>query len=137
LDEQTLFKPKVQNVIEALANPLETRTKEQISEDCGYHAKSIFRLQKQPAFREAVRQRLTENVGTNLYAVFATLFNLARQGDLKACELLLKSAGVLAPDGSRTTVTIGDTNRLADDSYVSRIAAAVRQTPAPVDVTNS
>jgi hypothetical protein len=111
----TVFKPKVDTLIDMMANPLEKRSKEALAEACGFHPKTVYRLQKQPEFQEAVRERMHRYVGTNLPRVFATLFQLVEdKKSIKAAELLLKAAGELG--GPAVNVTTNVTQRTADEA---------------------
>jgi hypothetical protein len=98
------FNPKVEALIDLMANPLEKRTKEALAEAVGYHPKHVYRLQRDPDFREAVQERMRSYLGVNLPRVYATLFKLATdQDDIKAAELLLKAAGELGTPGVNVT----------------------------------
>ena len=83
----------------------------------GYHSKHVYRLQREPDFREAVQERMRAYLGINLPRVYATLFTLATdRNDIKAAELLLKAAGELGASGVNVTTTVTQANATDADT---------------------
>ncbi len=87
------FSARQLRLIELLADLDDTRSKDEKSVAAGYAAKHIYRLQKDPHFAGAVYQRMKSHLRINLLRVYQSLLERAANGDIKAAELILKSAG--------------------------------------------
>jgi len=115
--------PRREALIELLADPHDRRTKEQKALVAGYKSgKEVFRLQRQPEFRQAVLARLREHLGVNLAAVYRRLFHIAETGTdaaaIRACDSLLRAAGEIASGSTTQVVNVKQT--AADDDGSGR-----------------
>ena len=110
------FKPKVEALIELMANPLEKRTKEALAESVGLSRKHVYKLQKDKDFQEAIRTRMRQYLSVNLPRVYATLFQLATdEKDVQACRLLLQAAGELGDKGVHVVTNVTQQNTPGSD----------------------
>jgi hypothetical protein len=91
-------------LIELLADLGDRRSKELKAVEAGYHEKSVYRVLQRADIQEAITNRVRENLGIDIAEVFRVLVKEAIGGNLKACELLLRSSGWIAPPGGQTNV---------------------------------
>jgi hypothetical protein len=65
-------------LVELLADPTDPRSKLEKAKAAGYASgREVYRLQRQPEFRQAVLDRLRDNLGTSLPLVYSRLFRIA------------------------------------------------------------
>ena len=110
-------------LVELLADIGDNRTKEAKCQSVGYAEKTVYRLQRKPEFKEAIRQRIAASLSTNLPKVYRTLVDLATRGrSVKAAELLLKASGHIQSGGQTNVTNIAQQKTDDDDeSFVERL----------------
>lgn len=113
-------------LIELLADVSDGRTKLEKCAAAGYkNSREIYRLQRQPEFRQAVLDRMRAHVGTNLPLVYRRLFLIAETGTdrdaIKACDALLKAAGEIASVTTAQVVNVTQSNAEREDNAEARI----------------
>jgi hypothetical protein len=116
-------------LIELLADPSDPRSKTEKCLAAGYKSKrEVFRLQRDPAFRQAVLAKMREHVGVNLPQVYSRLFKIAETGHdrdaIKACDALLRAAGEIA-SGNNQVVTVQQTNAEREPDDLDKRAQAI------------
>ena len=131
------FTPKELTLIDLLADPTDARTKDEKCEAVGFHRKQVYWLQKnRDGFNNAVYERLTRYVKSNLPKTYAQLFGIADRARstkdrLKAIEIIFKATGDILPANvsQQTTVLSSSEAGIGEKQLVfgDRLAEQIRK----------
>lgn len=97
--------PKQWKFVEALANPGETRTQNQIAIDLNTAPETLSRWKRQNGFMETVYDLAKAHVGAELGRVLGALLRAAMNGDVPAAKLLLEVCGKIKAGGIQNVIS--------------------------------
>ncbi len=121
------FSGRQLKLIELLANLDDTRSKDQKSVAAGFAPKQVYRLQRDPHFAAAVYQRMKSHLRENLGRIYKSLLERAANGGMKACELLLRASGEIAPGVNAQTNVMQHAYQENPEAFRTAFREAQRQ----------
>lgn len=91
---------------DALSNPLDLRTPEELSEDpkIALSSSEISLLQLDSTFMEPIKMKFDRSISSVRIPVFKRLLRMFENGNMQAGKLTLQSLGLITTPGSQTNV---------------------------------
>ena len=102
--------PKHLNLIEMLADPLDTRTHAEKAKEAGFSARTLYNVMKDPDAVRILRERTDLHIGFQRPAAYRCLIQNFREGDRASARDYLQSIGDIGTGGHTSNINVTQTN---------------------------